>query len=98
LPPPRNPIVEFAQKVSEPPLLVNVQHWLYVDSVQSVFVLQRRSVWVPVHEVETIVVGQALAAVQATTGVPVQLGTVPPSMSIVLQHTSPAAVPVQSDG
>jgi hypothetical protein len=54
-----------------------------------------------VHEVDTIVVGHALGAVHATTGVPVQLGTVPPSMSIVLQHTSgapSAAVPVQSDG
>jgi hypothetical protein len=27
LPPPRNPMVEFAQNVSEPPLLVKVQHW-----------------------------------------------------------------------
>jgi hypothetical protein len=80
LPPPKSPIVVFAQKVRDPPLLVKVQQLGYVDSVQSSFVLQRRSVWVPVHELETIVVGQTLGAVQATTGVPVQFGTVPPSM------------------
>jgi hypothetical protein len=70
----------FAQKVSDPPLLVKVQQLGYTDSVQSAFVLHRRSVWVPLHEAETIAVSQALCAVQATMGLPVQFGTVPPSM------------------
>jgi hypothetical protein len=67
------------QKLSDPLLLPYEQHKLSDVSVQSAFVLHKRRTWVPLHWT-AMLVGHALGAVHATMGVPVQFGTVPPSM------------------
>jgi hypothetical protein len=95
--PPPSATIAFAQKLSAPPSLPKVQHRLSVGSAaQSVFLLQRRTVCVPV-QVATIFVGHDAGALHALTTVPfVQFGIVPPVSGIVLQQTSPAVV--QSPG
>ena len=78
----------LAQKLSEPPASPpgNAQQWLSLGSVQSVFVVQRRTMFVPEHE-KLIVVVHALAAVHAVvTGSVVQLVPLPPVMGIVPQQ------------
>ena len=89
LPPPRPATIAFAQKLSEPPSCVNVQHLLAPDSVQSAVCLHRRTVCVPVQLVPRLV-AHCAAGVQATViGPVVQLGTVPPVTGMVPQQTAP---------
>jgi hypothetical protein len=93
----------FAQKLSEPPSPPgNVQHWLYVVLVvQSAFVVQSWTIWVPVHVLPSEV-SQALGAAHAIVIAPVvHAGAVPPVMGIVPQQTSGApslALPGQPAG
>jgi len=88
-PPPKAAMNALAQKLRPPPSVPpNVQHCMSPDSVQSVFVEQSRTVCVPLHVVPRDVL-HALLAEHAVEMLPVvQLGTVPPVMGIVPQHTS----------
>jgi hypothetical protein len=97
VPPPNVLTSVSAQKVRPPAsaLPPNVQHWLYIDSVQSLEVLQSRTVCTPLQVVPSTV-PQAEAATQRVTIVPVvQFGAVPPVIGMRPQQISP---PVQSLG
>lgn len=79
----------LAQKLSEPPSLVNVQHMVLPAPafVQSAAVLQIWTSSVPEHAIARCV-GHAEAALQAEVSVPlVQLGIEPPVMGMVAQQT-----------
>jgi len=80
----------LAQKLSEPPsaALPNVQHDVYIDSVQSAFVVQMRTVCVPLQVLPSEVL-QAVAALHTELIVPVeQFGAMPPVIGMVPQQTS----------
>jgi len=94
VPPPNAPTKAFAQKLSVPPSLPasppppKVQQWEAPGSVQSMFVLQRRTVWVPEHVVPSCVPQAQAGAHEMVIGFVVQLGAVPPVMGILPQQTS----------
>jgi hypothetical protein len=91
VPPPTPPISALAQKLSEPPSCVKVQHMLLLAPapVQSAAVVQSWTVSVPEHMIARCV-GHAEAALQADVSVPdVQLGTEPPVIGMDAQQTCP---------
>src|ERR1019366_5990914 len=93
-PPPNAPTKAFAQKLSVPPSPPppspppKGQQWAAPGSVQSVLVVQRRTVWVPEHVLPSEVAHAQAAAHPMVIGAVVHLGAVPPVMGILPQHTS----------
>jgi hypothetical protein len=91
VPPPKPASVVFKQKLIVPLSPAGkVQHCLYPVSVQSVFVVHRRTTLVP-GQLLLGAVAHAVPAAHATTVSVVQLAVVPVEV-VVKQHTGAAAV------
>jgi hypothetical protein len=88
-PPPNAAVSVFEQNDIEPLPSVKAQQRLLLDSVQSEFLLHKRSCWVPLHDMP-VLVGHCAAGAHATTGGSVvQLGIEPPVTFTSAQQTLP---------
>lgn len=94
-PPPNAAVKLFEQNDIEPLLSLKVQHLLLLDSVQSAFLLQRRSTWVPLHDMPVFVPHDAPGTHATIGGSVVQFGIEPPVTLTTAQQTFP---PEQSEG
>jgi hypothetical protein len=76
------------QKVRTPASLVNVQHWLFVESVQSAFVVHSCTTSEPEQVALSMTLHAATVATHVEVSVPfTQLGTLPPRRGTVAQQT-----------